>query len=102
MWQDKRQSKSTATMMTSEPDLTNVVCWTRMQAEAGQDISRIIARKELERRSGFGVFFWGVGNAPNRSTKRLAAMDEDIDVVFSLMKTQPKARDAAPTGVVAW
>jgi hypothetical protein len=73
-----------------------------MQAESGQDIGSIIARKELERRAGNGLFFWGVGNAPSRAVGRLATCGEDIDVVFSLMKSRPQARDVAPAGVVAW
>jgi len=82
--------------------LTGRVCWTRMQAESGQSIETIIARKELERRAGDGLFFWGIGNAPNRSIKSLAANADEIDVVFSLMKTRPKVRDVTPTGVLAW
>jgi hypothetical protein len=73
-----------------------------MQAESGQDIGSIIARKELERRAGDGLFFWGVGNAPSRSVGKLAASGEDIDVVFSLMKSRPQLRDVAPAGVLAW
>ncbi len=82
--------------------LTRVVCWTRMQAESGQDIASIIARKEIERKVGGGMFFWGVGNAPSRSTGRLAINGEEVDVVFSLMKGRPAPRDTAPSGVVAW
>lgn len=89
-------------MTTSAPNLSSVVCWTRMQAEAGQDIQEIVARKELERLAGEGLFFWGIGNAPSRSIKELAKSYEDIDVVFSLMKTRPKVRDAAPMGILAW
>lgn len=73
-----------------------------MQAEAGQDIGNIIARKELERRASGGLFFWGIGNAPNRAIGTLAVNCEDIDVVFSLMKTRPAARDVAPAGIFTW
>ncbi len=73
-----------------------------MQAEAGQDIRSIIARKEIERCAGNGLFFWGIGNAPSRLIRRLAAEGEDIDVVFSLMKSRPKTRDVAPGGILAW
>jgi hypothetical protein len=73
-----------------------------MQSEAGQPIKGIVGRKELERRAGEGLFFWGIGNAPSRAIKRLAAAGEDVDVVFSLMKGRPKARDASPVGVLAW
>jgi hypothetical protein len=82
--------------------MTDVVCWTRMQAEAGQDIRSIIARKELERRAGHGLFFWGIGNAPSRAIRRFAVKAEDVDVVFSLMKSRPKARDVTPAGLLVW
>lgn len=81
---------------------TDIVCWTRMQAEAGQDIRSIIARKELERQAGSGLFFWGVGNAPNRRTKDFAAKASEIDVVFSLMKGRPREADSSPSSVVVW
>lgn len=39
------------------------VCWSKVQAESGQTLNAIVARKEKERLAGAGVFFWGVGNA---------------------------------------
>ena len=39
----------------------------RMQAEAGQRLETIIARKEIERQAGEGLFLWGVGSAPSRA-----------------------------------
>lgn len=83
-------------------ELTQIICWTRMQAESGQDIATIVNRKELERRSGSGLFFWGVGNAPNRSIPRLSNMAEDVDLVFSLMKSRPQKRDSSPSRIVVW
>lgn len=80
----------------------NTICWTRMQAEAGEQLARIMRRKELERRSGDGVFFWGVGSAPSRAIPALVRTAAVIDVLFSVMKTKPKAKDAAPDKVVAW
>ena len=82
--------------------LTRVLCWTRMQAESGQEISSIIARKELERRVGGGLFFWGIGNAPSRSIGSLVSSGNNTDVVFSLMKGRPKVRDVSPSGVLVW
>ena len=81
---------------------TSVLCWTRMQAEAGQNLDAIIQRKELERKTGKGVFFWGIGNAPNRNIGNLAKSNEDVDVVFSKMKSRPKKRDASPSGLLVW
>jgi hypothetical protein len=73
-----------------------------MQSEAGQSIDVIIARKELERRAGGGLFFWGIGNAPSRAIGRLVSKLEDIDVVFSLMKGRPKSQDFNPKGILVW
>ena len=46
---------------------TERICWTRMQSEAGEGLPKILRRKDLERRAGAGLFFWGVGNAPARA-----------------------------------
>lgn len=78
------------------------VCWSRMQAEAGQGLDAIVARKELERSAGAGVFFWGVGNAPSVAISALARLGEPVPVIFSIMKSKPKKIDVAPSRVVAW
>jgi hypothetical protein len=82
--------------------LTDTVCWSRMQTEAGQELQSIVWRKELERTAGGGVFCWGVGNAPSRSIPDLARSGADVDVVFSIMKSRPKAEDVAPTRLRIW
>lgn len=82
--------------------LSERVCWTRMQAESGEGLARIVWRKELERRTGSGLFFWGVGNAPARIIPALVRSSSDIDVLFSVMKSRPKAHDIAPSRVIAW
>jgi len=78
------------------------VCWSRMQTEAGQPLESIIDRKERERRLGYGLFFWGVGNAPPAITKSLARAGVPVRAVFSVMKSKPKAIDVAPTRTVVW
>jgi limonene-1,2-epoxide hydrolase len=78
------------------------VCWTRMHAEAGEGLARIVRRKDLERRAGNGLFFWGVGNAPSRAIPALARAADVIDVLFSVMKSKPKVHDVAPSRVLAW
>lgn len=82
--------------------VSDVVCWTRMQAEAGQPLAHIVARKEAERAAGGGVFCWGVGNPPSRALGRVRASGDPIDVIFSIMKSKPKAQDAAPSDVLVW
>ncbi len=83
-------------------DINRIICWTRMQAEAGQDINDIISRKELERETGNGLFCWGIGNAPPRSLREIARRPTNVDVIFSLMKSRPKASDAAPENIWVW
>lgn len=78
------------------------VCWSRMQAEAGQGLEEIVARKELERWAGDGVFLWGVGNPPALLTNVLARAAVPVRVIFSVMKSRPKLVDIAPARTVAW
>jgi hypothetical protein len=78
------------------------VCWSRMQAEAGQALDAIVRRKELERRAGNGMFCWGVGNAPAIVTNALARLGHPVTAVFSIMKSRPKAVDLHPGKTVAW
>ena len=78
------------------------VCWSRMQAEAGQTIKSIVARKERERLAGNGHFLWGVGNAPAVTIKALVRLGQRIPVVFSLMKTNPMPIDASPARILIW
>lgn len=78
------------------------VLWSRMQAEAGQDLATIVGRKEVERRAGQGVFCWGVGNAPSILINALARTRTEVPVVFSIMKGRPRAVDLAPTRTVVW
>ncbi|PZT91746.1 MAG: hypothetical protein DI637_01765 [Citromicrobium sp.] len=88
-------------LATLQTDLDRI-CWTRMQAESGQGLNTIVRRKEMERRIGEGLFFWGVGNAPARAIPALARTGATLDVVFSMMKSKPKAKDVAPAKVHAW
>jgi hypothetical protein len=85
----------------SEAD-DSIVCWTRMHSEAGQALARIVERKEIERRAGGGLFFWGVGNPPPAAVPMLARMGRAIPAYFSIMKSKPKARDVRPSTVLVW
>jgi hypothetical protein len=93
----------------AEPELSSAghareeyVCWSRMQTEAGQELEEIIARKELERRAGEGIFLWGVGNPPALVAKVLARARVPVRMIFSIMKSRPKLVDLAPSRTVAW
>ena len=78
------------------------ICWTRMQSEAGQELCKILQRKENERVGGDGVFFWGVGNAPSKLISALSRLRRDVPMYFSIMKSKPKIADSAPSSVVIW
>lgn len=78
------------------------VCWSRMQAEAGQALDAIVARKEIERQAGSGCFMWGVGNPPALIARSLARAHVPVRAVFSIMKSRPKAVDAQPRRTVVW
>ena len=82
--------------------LDEYVCWSRMQAEAGQALEAIITRKELERQAGSGSFLWGVGNAPATIASVLSRAGIPVRAVFSVMKSKPKAVDVAPARTLAW
>jgi hypothetical protein len=84
------------------PMIGDYLCWSRMQTEAGQPLQAIIDRKELERSAGNGLFFWGVGNAPATVMRFLADIGNAVPVVFSVMKSRPKAYDVRPTRVLLW
>lgn len=78
------------------------ICWSRMQAEAGQPLEAIVERKEQERRAGRGTFFWGVGNPPALIANALARAGMPVRAIFSIMKSRPKAVDVAPERTLVW
>ena len=81
---------------------SEIVCWSRMQAEAGQSLEDIVVRREIECRNGNGFFCWGVGNAPGQTAAKIAASGTKPGAVFSLMKSRPKEVDVRPAAVIAW
>lgn len=89
-------------MLNARAVADDLVCWTRMQAEAGQRLDAIVRRKELERRAGEGLFAWGVGNAPSRMIGGHARSGAEIRTVFSIMRSRPRAVDADPRGILLW
>jgi hypothetical protein len=69
--------------------------WTRMQDEAGQTLHTIIRRKEAERASGNGEFWWGIGNSLGACV--LSAAREaggSLPVLFSMMLSRPAKADS--------
>ena len=82
--------------------VSEYVCWSRMQAEAGETLTTILERKEPERLAGKGFFLWGVGNAPAAAIRPLVRLRQQVSVVFSIMKTKAKVVDSSPERIVVW
>jgi hypothetical protein len=93
-----------ATESSQTTNVPDIFCWTKMGTEAGQSLEMILRRKELERQAGNGTFAWGIGNSLGVSPAyaRQAVPGGTVDILFSPMKTAPKAIDVAPTQLVLW
>ncbi len=100
---NNRQDRELKDQMGQSPMADQILlCWTRMQTEAGQPLAKIVHRKNLEREGNGGLFFWGVGNPPAQATRSISATKETIKVVFSKMKSKPKEVDTAPSQTFVW
>jgi hypothetical protein len=75
-----------------------------MGTEAGQPLATILQRKELERRAGNGTFAWGIGSSLGASPDfaRQVTSGGKLDILFSPMKSAPRAADVQPTQLVLW
>lgn len=84
--------------------IPEIFCWTKMGTEAGQGLGAILRRKELERQAGEGTFAWGIGNSLGTSPAfaKRATIDGEVDVLFSPMKSSPKAIDVRPSQLIMW
>ncbi len=77
-------------------------CWTRFGTEAGESISDILARKEQERLATGGLFLWGIGNSVGPAIRELIDLEKSPMVLFSPMRSKPKAIDVSPNGLTVW
>lgn len=83
--------------------LPRVFCWTKMGTEAGQGLEVILRRKEYERQSGDGLFAWGIGNSVGPAVRHARELGFDsLDVLFTRMKSAPRAIDVSPSTVILW
>ena len=75
-----------------------------MGPEAGQPLEAILRRKELERAAGNGVFAWGIGNSLGKAPieARHAVPNGEIEVLFTRLKSAPKASDLSPAKLLLW
>lgn len=95
---------SPQTMNQKQDVIPDIFCWTKMGAEAGQSLDAILHRKELERAAGNGSFAWGIGNSLGNSAHfaRQQSPTGEVDVLFTPMKSMPKAVDATPSQLYLW
>jgi len=77
-------------------------CWTRFGTEAGENIEAILSRKDEERLANSGIFLWGIGTALAPSMNHLLEIETTPRVIFSPMRSAPKAADVSPNGIVRW
>lgn len=77
-------------------------CWTRFGTEAGEKIDSILARKEQERLATGGLFLWGIGNSVGPAIRDLIRLEDQPMVLFSPMRSRPKAIDVEPSGLTVW
>lgn len=83
-------------------DLPRAFCWTRFGVHAGEPITSILERKEVERRLNGGVFLWGIGNSVRNAVAELVRRTDAPEVLFSPIKSRPRGVDASPDRVVTW
>lgn len=82
--------------------LPSIFCWTRFGAEAGEKSEAILKRKEHERQRTRGVYFWGVGSSVAPGIAELVRRTHSPEVLFSPIKSRPRAIDVRPPAVVRW
>ena len=74
-----------------------------MQSAGGESLNQIIGRKEAERRSGNGVFWWGIGTSLGSAVEdNVVSHDSTLPVLFSRQLSPPQKKDADPDHVCVW
>src|SRR2546426_10436984 len=102
LWCDAAREPGGGTGPNNWPELPEIFCWTKMQAEAGQPLELILRRKEAERAAGGGLFFWGIGTSVARKLLQMLERGLHLKVLFSVMKAKPKPEDSSPAGISLW
>lgn len=77
-------------------------CWSRFGTEAGEAIDQILGRKEAERTENRGTFYWGIGSSVGPGMAELLRRCSEPEVLFSPIKSRPRAEDVTPKLVVRW
>lgn len=69
-------------------EIPQVFVWSRIGPEGGFTLEQIIYWKEMQRSTGNGIFWWGVGNAPAKEKVRAVLQQPRPIVLFSVQKKQ--------------
>jgi hypothetical protein len=83
-------------------DLPPFFCWTRFGIEAGEPIESILCRKEAERLTNDGTFYWGIGNSVAPGIMELLERTAQPEVLFSPIKSRARSIDVVPRRVIRW
>ena len=83
------------------------MCLTKFGPESGETAEEIVARKDLERRSGVGThkneFWWGVGEKGTaQSIQTLISQHGGNTVLFSAIKDQTPPNKGSATDALVW
>ena len=77
--------------------------WTKMGTESGEELARIVKRKEAERVAGNGIFWWGIGKSLGSNVRSFArAQGDTLPVIFSCMLSRAKIIDTSPKEIFRW
>lgn len=79
-----------------------VFCWSKIGTEAGENLSEIIQRKEIERLANNGTFLWGVGSSLGSSLDLLRERTTAPMVLFTNMLSKAKVIDECPKRIFMW
>src|SRR6266498_182278 len=96
-----KQGRQTREKPMTTTEIQSAFIWTKIQADSGQSIDRVLNRKELERQSG-NTFWWGIGESKADQIRLLLTRNPRPLVLFSLMLSRPHRRDSHPDGVLLW
>jgi hypothetical protein len=77
--------------------------WSKIGTEAGLSLDQILRWKDLQRQLTDGVFFWGLGQVPQRErAQTFLKQVPEPKVLFCQQLSRPKQQDANPTTTVLW
>ena len=77
--------------------------FTKMGADGGQTLEAILARREFERQTGNGVFWWAIGNSLGLAVHQKAReAGGALPVLFSRILSRSNSRDTDPYEIFRW